>query len=132
MIRTFLDAGVLIKGVRSPAAIAINIIEIMDDPERKFFSTSLLELEVLPKAIHHKKVMEAAFYREYFETKAKQVQVDEALIQRALKRSIRLGLSALDGLHLEAAITARADEFITTEKPTKPLFREVSLKITSI
>jgi len=132
MIRTFIDAGILIKAIRSQTSVAIEIIELLDDPDRQFLSTSLVELEVIPKAVYQKQKAETAFYREYFQTKAQRIPVDEALIQRAAERAMRLGLNALDSLHLEAAISAGADEFITTEKLTKPLFRESAIRVTSM
>ncbi|MCE2671859.1 MAG: hypothetical protein LW728_22240 [Microcystis sp. 49638_E5] len=32
------------------------------------------------------------------------------------------GLAAMDALHVAAALQIQADELITTEKPTKPIF----------
>ncbi len=132
MTRTFLDAGVLIRGARANGNDAEAVLALLDDREREFVSTSLLKLEVLPKSLHHKKGPEANFYKGFFDEIRIWVTIDEALIQRAFVRAARLGLSAMDGLHLEAAITAGAAEFITTEKPTKPFFAERSLKVTSI
>jgi len=58
--------------------------------------------------------------------------LDEDLLYRALQRANRLGLNAVDAIHLESAITAHADEFITSEKPTKRLFSENAVKMKSL
>ena len=39
------------------------------------------------------------------------------------------GLAAMDSLHLAAAYLSRADEFITTERPGKPIYRSPLVKI---
>jgi hypothetical protein len=38
----------------------------------------------------------------------------------------------MDALHLAAALSIGAEEFITTEKPTKPMFRVSSINVISI
>jgi hypothetical protein len=43
------------------------------------------------------------------------------LIQPAINLACQYGLSAMDALHLSAAISANA-EFISAEKPTKPIY----------
>jgi hypothetical protein len=43
-----------------------------------------------------------------------------------------LGLAALDALHLAAAVSTGAEEFITTEKPGKPLYRATDIRVRSI
>ncbi|WP_169266136.1 MULTISPECIES: hypothetical protein [Brasilonema] len=36
------------------------------------------------------------------------------------------GLAAMDALHIAAALSVSASEFVTTEKPIKPMFRVIS------
>jgi hypothetical protein len=38
----------------------------------------------------------------------------------------------MDALHAETAIEAKADEFITIEKPTRPLSRILEVKVVSL
>ncbi len=132
MTRTFLDAGVLIEGARSRASLATPVMRIIDDPEREFVVSSFLELEVLPKAIFNRKTFEVEFYQLYFQAAQVRIAVDEVLMKAAAERAARLGLNAVDAVHLEAAIAAGAGEFYTTEKPTKPLFRETALRVIAI
>jgi hypothetical protein len=42
------------------------------------------------------------------------------------------GLAAVDALHLAAAIRQGAEEFITAEKPGKPMFRVRGITVKSI
>jgi predicted nucleic acid-binding protein len=51
MIRTFIDAGVLIYAARSEGEIAEKALQILEDENREFASSIFLKLEVLPKAI---------------------------------------------------------------------------------
>jgi len=62
MIRTYLDAGVLIAAARGKEPIAIRALEILDDPNRQFVSSIFLRLELLPIASVNKRelVREAA------------------------------------------------------------------------
>jgi predicted nucleic acid-binding protein len=46
-----------------------------------------------------------------------------ALVIQAYTAACLFGLSALDTLHITVAKTSGVEEFITTEKPTQPLFR---------
>jgi predicted nucleic acid-binding protein len=47
-------------------------------------------------------------------------------------RQTRDGLAAMDALHVAAALSVGAEEFVTREKKTKPMFRVSSLKVVSI
>jgi hypothetical protein len=66
MIRTYLDAGVLITAARGVAPIALKAMKILDDPNREFASSIFLKLEVLPKAVYYKNEAEAEFYDTFF------------------------------------------------------------------
>lgn len=50
----------------------------------------------------------------------------------AQQQAEKFGLGALDALHIAAAISAGVDEFITTEKPGKPLHRVKGIRVISI
>ncbi|MCY7406361.1 MAG: hypothetical protein LH631_02995, partial [Alkalinema sp. CAN_BIN05] len=44
----------------------------------------------------------------------------------------RYGIAGMDTIHIVAAMAIDADEFVTTEKSTKPMFRIIELKMTSV
>ena len=52
-----------------------------------------------------------------------------AIVELAQKECAKSGINAMDGLHVAAAHLLRADEFVTTEKPTKSLYRYTLVKI---
>jgi predicted nucleic acid-binding protein len=60
------------------------------------------------------------------------VDFSEELVEDASQRAKQYGLGAMDALHITAAISANANEFITTEKPDKPMFRIKDLKVITI
>ena len=66
MIRTFLDAGILIAAVRGQEREAARALAILEDPERSFLTSALLRMEVLPKAIYYRRSAEVALYERYF------------------------------------------------------------------
>lgn len=54
------------------------------------------------------------------------------LVAAAEDEASRFGLHAMDGLHIVAAKALQANEFITTERLAKPLYRVTGLKIISL
>lgn len=51
-------------------------------------------------------------------------------IERVAQReAVKSGLSAMDALHVAAAYLGQADELVTTERPEKPLFRTMLIKV---
>ena len=54
------------------------------------------------------------------------------IIQDGYKIACRYGLAAMDTLHIAAAISVGAEEFITTEKSTKLMYRVTDIKVVSL
>lgn len=65
MIRTFIDAGVLIYAARSQGDLAERAFQILEDENREFASSIFLKLEVLPKAIYNQQSSEVKFYETF-------------------------------------------------------------------
>jgi predicted nucleic acid-binding protein len=131
LTRTFLDAGILIAAVRGQEKEAARALAILEDPERRFLTSTFLRMEVLPKAIYYQRPAEVALYERYF-ARAQSIPVTEALVAQAYTEACTFGLSALDALHLTFAKAGGAEEFITTENPTQPLFRVTGIVITPL
>jgi len=132
MIRTFIDAGVLICAARSQGEIAEKALEILEDENREFASSIFLKLEVLPKAIYNAQVSEVKFYKTFFNAVVYWAKDIDAIIEEAYQQSSQFGLGAMDALHIAAAISLEATEFITNEKPEKSIHRTQSIKVISI
>jgi predicted nucleic acid-binding protein len=131
LTRTFLDAGILIAAVRGQEREAVRALAILEDPERNFLTSDFLRMEVLPKAIYYQRPAEVALYERYF-ARAQSIPVSAALVAQAYTEACAFGLAALDALHLTFAKAGGAEEFITTEHPTQPLFRVTGIVITPL
>jgi predicted nucleic acid-binding protein len=129
---TFVDAGVLIAAARGSVDVSARAMSILDEPGRTFASSEFVRLEVLPKALFNKKADEADFYTEYFRSVSHWPPRFGALVKSAYDIGVRFGLSAMDSLHVAAALAVGADEFVTTEKRDKPLHRVTDLRVLSI
>ena len=128
MRMTFLDAGVLIAAGRSTGPDRERALELLADPDRVFLTSPFVYLEVVPKAIFYRKTLEVAFYERYFQA-AEWFRDSVVLISVAREEAIRSGVGAMDALHLAAAHLADADEFVTTERPRKAIYRSGLVKV---
>lgn len=129
---SFLDAGVLIVAGRGTDAISVRALEILDDALRQFDSSPFIRLEILPKCLYHRKEKEAQFYREYFAAVSHWADDLEIIATHAEILAEKYGIAAMDALHVAAAIILKADEFVTTERPTKPLFHVTEIRVVSL
>jgi predicted nucleic acid-binding protein len=128
MLRTFPDAGVLIEGARGTGANRERALRIFEDPSRVFIASSFLYLEVVPKATFNKRAIEASFYERFFRQTEWTENLDK-IVALAREEAAQVGLGAMDALHLAAAHLPKASEFVTTERPTSPLYRSGLIKI---
>jgi predicted nucleic acid-binding protein len=130
--RTFLDAGVLIAAARGRGIIAVRAHTILDDPGRNFVASDYLRMEVLPKALYHRQNAEVLLYERFFSRAVQIVPPSVSLMMQAYTEAYTFGLAALDAFHIAAAKFSGAEEFITTERPTTPLFRVTGIIIKTI
>ncbi|MBI1789966.1 MAG: nucleic acid-binding protein [Acidobacteria bacterium] len=127
MVRTFLDRGVLLAAVRSLGRDRERALQVLEDPDRSFLTSPFVHLELVPKAIFHKRVREGV-YDEYFNA-AEWFRDLDKIEAAAQVEAAKSGLAAMDALHLAAANLSQADEFITTERPGKPIYRTSRIRI---
>jgi hypothetical protein len=88
-----------------------------------------LHFELLPQATFHKRKAELEFLEEYFERVIEWREADEQLVVGALREANAVPLTAVDAIHVAAAKGLRCDEFITAERPGKPLHKARGLKV---
>jgi predicted nucleic acid-binding protein len=118
---TFVDSSVLINAiVGKDAARKMRALSVLGDPDREFVATFFLELEVLPIPTKYSRQKEAAFYRRFLDGVSTWIAPDQ-IMQPAFDLACKYGLGAIDSLHVAAAIVAGA-EFVSAEKPTKPIY----------
>ena len=120
---TFLDANVLITIYRGEPTIAAAALNVITDSEREFVGSDFLKLEVLPKPVHYKLTFQQKFYEQYFAAVKTWVRPSQKLFKEAYVEACENGLSAFDALHVVTAAASGAVELITTEKPSKPIYR---------
>ncbi len=131
-MKTYLDAGVLIAAFRAESEVGQRAIQILDDQNRIFASSEFARLEVLPKAVYHQQTYEVQFYEAFFDSVQYWANDLEKLVQAGYRIASQYGLSAVDALHVAAALLIGAEELVTTERRTKPMYRVPDIKITSI
>jgi predicted nucleic acid-binding protein len=115
------------RGRDAEAALAV-----MEDPRRQFYTSQLVRLELLPKPAFFKQAAEIEFYETHFQSVKGEEPLSRALGEKAWELARQYGLAAVDALHVAAAIRQGANEFITTEKPGKPMFRVRGIAVKSI
>lgn len=129
MTITFIDSGVLVTASRGTEELSDKAITILASANRDFASSEFIKLEVLPKAIYHRQTYEAEFYQTFFNAVTYWANDIEQIRQDGYKIACKYGLAAMDALHIAAAISVGAAEFITTEKPRKPMYRVTNIKV---
>jgi hypothetical protein len=123
---------VLIAAFRGKDAISASAMEVLDDPDRDILVSDFLRLEVLPKPIYQGNLEEVAFYEAVLNAAVENLGWREEVTEQAMELATRYGLSAIDAIHVSAALLGAADEFVTAEKPTKPFFRVREMPVISI
>ena len=132
MIRTYVDANLLIIAFRGNDAGVAAAIQVLDDAQRVLVSSAFLRLEILRKPLFYQRDDEIRFMEAFCARVNDWVVVDDALVKQALSLAANYDLGSMDALHLAAALTGKADEFITLEKPFKPMFRVPGLRVVSL
>jgi predicted nucleic acid-binding protein len=126
MKRTYLDSSVLIQAVQG--VDGDKTAALLEDPEREFVAATFLKLELLPQPTFHKRKAELEFLAAYFDRVAEWREADEHLVAAALEAGA-VPLTAVDAIHVAAAKALKCDEFITAEKPGKPLHKARGIKV---
>jgi len=127
MKRTYLDSSVLIQAVHG--VDGDKTAALLEDPEREFVAATFIKLELLPQPTFHKRKAELEFLQAYFDRVTEWRDADEALVATALKEASVVPLTAIDAIHVAAARALGCDEFVTAEKPGKPLHKARDLKV---
>lgn len=79
----------------------------------------------------NRQLPEVHFYESFFESVSFWATDVEEIIKLAYQESCQFGLGAMDALHIAAAISIGATEFITHEKVGRSIYRTSSIKILS-
>jgi predicted nucleic acid-binding protein len=122
-IRTYIDADVIINALRVDEKRRYYIaFKVLEDKNRLLLVSDYLRLETLPKPIYHRLDTQVAFINKIFEH-AELIRSNDFIIDKAMDLAGKYGLNGMDALHIASAISGRADEMVSFEKPDKPLYR---------
>jgi predicted nucleic acid-binding protein len=132
LLRTYIDSGVLIFAARGIAPVSDLALPFVTDPAREYVTSDYVRLEVLPKASFHGREIETEFYEAFFRANILCVSPSAALVESAMDQAVRTGMGGIDALHIVCAVSAGAEEFITSEKLTSPIHRTRLIKVISI
>ena len=110
----------------SAAALAVS-----NDANREFVCSPFTRLEVLPMAQRAQNAAELSLYAAYF-AKAAEYPLIESVLTLAIDECRTHFTGAIDALHVATAAHARVDEFVTTERETKPINRTTLVKVISL
>jgi len=130
-LKTFLDTGVLLNAWRGDD-LSVAALAVLSDDDREFYSSQMVRLELLPKPRFEKRKRELDFYAAHFEDVVAVEPLSFELGNEAEKLAQRYGLAGPDALQIAAAIRQGVSEFVTSEKPGKPMFRVKELKVVSL
>lgn len=134
-ILTFVDASVLIAAFRGVDPVRSQALAVLADANRRFVRSEFLELETVPKPTYHQRADEVAWLRSFFDSKSTMpVPSHLALVALGRQKACQYGLSAIDALHLAAALEANCEELVTIEKRERAFgkINEPGLKIVFI
>ena len=129
---SYIDSGVLINAFRGDSEVSLQTLLILDDPDRQFASSPFVQLETLPKCIYQRQIAEQDFYQTFFDNVKYWANDIVSIIAQAQTIAGQYGIAGMDALHIAAALSIGAEEFITTEKKTKPMFRVTELQMISL
>lgn len=94
---------------------------VLGDPNREFAASEFLKMEILPFAIHYNKQREIRFYETFLDGVVKWADCFTLLVP-AYEIGSRFAVGVIDALHIAAAEQLGA-EFVSAERPTKPVYR---------
>ncbi len=121
--RTYFDTCVYINAFRNNDTIGRRSFMALTDGNRHGLCSLFLHLELLPKPSYYKRHDEVEFMQAALGSFELVESGDRQLTDEAIRIAESHGLSAMDALHLAAAIRGGAAEFVTTEAQSKPLCR---------
>ena len=127
-VRTYLDSGVLIAAYNAGPSLTEPALRVLEDPDRVFLCSPFVQLETTPKALFNKRSEEHRFYQKYFRHASMTNDV-KAILGYGFREAAKSGVGPMDSLHIAAAHLLDADEFITTEKPGKSIYRTSLVKV---
>lgn len=132
MPRSYIDTNVWIVAAQGRVEAAARVLAVLDDPDRQSLFSDFVRLETLPKPRFNGRTEEVDALNALFAAAERLEVTLPDVAPRAIDIAAAHDLQPMDALHMSAALLHGADEFITLEQPTKPMFRVTEPKVTSL
>jgi predicted nucleic acid-binding protein len=130
--KVYVDSCVLIRALKDEDEdLALRAISEISQEGVEYIFSPLVELEVLPKPMEHGKKEQVDFFKEWFQ-KSSCVWYSEEVHGAAIDQAMKYSIAPMDAAHVATAIVGGADELVTTEKATKPMFRSNEVLVRNI
>ena len=130
-VLTYADACLLMAAFRKDDARNSQAVAIIEDERRTFIVSDALWLELMPSPLRNKRTNEVAFYENFF-ARARHIPMTDAIMRRARSLSARYFIDAMDAIHIAYALEAGADQFISAENSTRPMFAVQEMPVLTI
>lgn len=130
--KTYVDSNVLIAAFQGKEDTFRKAIAILDDSTREFIASDYLRLETIPKPTFYRRKEEVAFMEAFLQAAQDYICSSPVITSKAIQFAASHDIAPMDALHLSMASHAKADEFITLERPDKPMFKVKELRVTSL
>ncbi|MBU0482832.1 MAG: type II toxin-antitoxin system VapC family toxin [Proteobacteria bacterium] len=132
-IRTVIDSCVLIAAFQGEEGDANKkALAVLDDTNREFIAVDFVELETIPKPSFTKREEQVQLFQAFFDEAPIHAEVSSEITTHAIKLASLYDIGPMDALIVSSAVICKADEIITLEKPTMPMFSAKEIKITSL
>lgn len=131
-VLTYLDANVLIAAHRGKQAESVLARMVIAAPNRAFIVSDYLFLETAAYAYRRKSKDEYNAILEFFNRAYKYVQPSHSVVRRAFNEIVEFNGQVIDMCHVAAAKAGGAQELITTEDDSKPMFGAKGIRVVNL
>lgn len=132
-IRTVIDSCVLRAAFEGEECEANKkALAVLDDTNREFIAVDFVALETIPKPTFTKREEQVLLFQAFFDEAPLHAEVSSEITILAIQLASEHDIAPMDALIVSSAIIGGADELITLEKPTKPMFNVKAVKVTSL
>lgn len=132
-IRTVLDSCVLRTAFEGEEGdINKRALSVLDDTDREFIAVDFIALETIPKPTFYNRQDQVLIFSTFFTEAPHRAEVSTKVTKLAIELASEYDIQPMDALIVSSAIISGADELITMEKPTKPMFKVKAVKVISL
>lgn len=132
-IRTVIDSCVLRAAFEGEdGEINERALAVLDDTDREFIAVDFVALETIPKPTFHRRQEQVLIFNTFFDEAPLHAEVSTEVTNLAIRLGSDYDIQPMDALIVSSAIISGADELITMEKPTKPMFKVKAVKVISL